>query len=75
MTDGQAKRLELLKKLKALADNGVGGERENAQAMLDKLLAKYDISAETLSDDEVSKPTETAATTTARRMIPFIPTT
>lgn len=54
MTDGQAKRLELLKKLKALADNGVGGERENAQAMLDKLLAKYDISAEALSDDEVS---------------------
>lgn len=54
MADGQAKRLELLKKLKALADNGVGGERENAQAMLDKLLAKYDISAETLSDDEVS---------------------
>lgn len=54
MTDGQAKRLELLKKLKALADNGVGGERENAQAMLDKLLAKYDISSEALSDDEVS---------------------
>lgn len=54
MADGQAKRLELMKKLKALAEKGVGGERENAQAMLDKLLAKYDISAEALSDEELS---------------------
>lgn len=51
------KNLALLKKLKALAEQGVGGEKENARTMLEKLMAKYgveeaDISDETLEDHD-----------------------
>ena len=40
-------REELLKRLervKALAERGVGGEKENAEALLKRLMEKYDIS-------------------------------
>ena len=46
-----ANRQELLKKLKALAEQGVGGEKLNAQKKLDALMKKYGISEEELSDD------------------------
>ena len=42
-------REELLKRLervKALAERGVGGEKENAEALLKRLMEKYDISDE-----------------------------
>lgn len=39
-------KTEVLQKLKALAERGVGGEKANAQALLDKLMAKYDIKEE-----------------------------
>lgn len=47
--------LELAKKLKALADRGIGGEKINAAEQLKKLIAKHgisleDIESETLSD-------------------------
>jgi len=42
---------ELLKKLKALAERGESGERENAAAQLEKLLKKYGISEEELERD------------------------
>jgi len=45
------KNLEVLKKLKALADRGVGGEKENAQALLEKLLKKYHVDIAELDDD------------------------
>lgn len=35
---------ELLKKIKALADNGTGGEKVNATKMLAVLMKKYNIS-------------------------------
>lgn len=38
----------LLQKIKALADRGEGGERENAAALLEKLMNKYGISEEEL---------------------------
>ena len=41
------KHIELAKKLKALAEKGVGGEAKNAQQMLDKMLKKHNL---TLSD-------------------------
>lgn len=41
----------LLKKLKALAERGESGERENAAAQLEKLLKKYGISEEELERD------------------------
>lgn len=45
MTEKEA----ILKKLKALADRGEGGERENAAALLEKLMQKYGISEEELN--------------------------
>ncbi len=45
------KTTELLKKIKALADEGVGGEKDNAQAQLDKLLKKYGITVQDLEDN------------------------
>ena len=48
------KNIELLKKLKALAEQGVGGERENAQKLLDRLMKKYGVDTADLSDDELS---------------------
>lgn len=41
-----ANHIELLKKLKALSDKGVGGEAENAQQMLTKMLEKHNLTIE-----------------------------
>lgn len=40
-----------LRKLQALAERGVGGEKVNAQRMLDKLLARHGITVEDLSNE------------------------
>lgn len=42
---------ELLKKLKALAEQGVGGEKLNAQNKLNELMKKYNVTETELSDD------------------------
>lgn len=47
--------LKLAKKLKALADRGVGGEKSNAEIMLLKLLEKHNISENELSQNLVSQ--------------------
>lgn len=44
---------ELLEKLKALAQRGVGGEKENAELLLKKLMKKYNISDEELERDSI----------------------
>ncbi len=44
-------KLELAKKLKALAERGVGGEALNASEALERLIKKYDINVECLDDD------------------------
>lgn len=46
---------ELLKKLKALAEHGVGGEKENAQKLLEKFMRKYNISEDDIDDDRIIK--------------------
>lgn len=46
---------ELLKKVKALADFGVGGEKENAQRILAELMKKYNISEEELCEEVVKE--------------------
>lgn len=46
---------ELLKKIKALADSGVGGEKENAQKILAGLMKQYDISEEELSEENIKE--------------------
>lgn len=46
-------REELLKRLervKTLAERGIGGEKEHAEALLKRLMEKYDISDEDIED-------------------------
>lgn len=50
-----SKELELAKKLKALADKGIGGEKINAEEMLQKLLKKHNISIEDLENDNIEE--------------------
>jgi len=45
--------MERLKKLKALAERGIGGEKENAGQLLEKLCIKYGI-----SQDDIDSPEE-----------------
>lgn len=47
------KKLELLKKLQALAERGVGGEKEGAQRKLAQLMEKYQIEEIDLSEDKM----------------------
>lgn len=42
---------ELIKKIKALAERGVGGEKQNAQDLFRNLMAKYNIKEEDISED------------------------
>lgn len=44
--------LELAKKLKALADRGIGGEKLNAERMLTELLKKHNISLEEIEEPD-----------------------
>ena len=46
---------ELVKKIKALAENGVGGEKENAQKLLGELMRKYNIKEEEIEDDVIKE--------------------
>lgn len=48
-----ADQKERLKKLYALALRGVGGEKEQAQVLLEKLLKKYAMSLDDLDEEEV----------------------
>ena len=45
------KKEELLKKIKALADNGVGGEKDSATEILKTLMDKYGISESDIDDE------------------------
>ena len=42
--------LKRLERVKALAERGVGGGKENAEALLKRLMDKYDISDEDIED-------------------------
>ena len=44
--------LDLLKKLKALSERGVGGEKDNAAAKLQLLLKKYNLTIDQLEQEE-----------------------
>lgn len=45
----------LLKKIKALAERGVGGEAENAEAILARLMKKYDIREDEFDEERRSR--------------------
>jgi len=49
------KHLELARKLKALADRGVGGEKETAESMLTALLKKHKISIEEIEGEKLER--------------------
>jgi len=46
------KYIELAKKLKALADKGIGGEKINAKKMLESLLKKHNLSIEDIEGEK-----------------------
>lgn len=46
------KKTELLKKLKALSERGVGGEKQNAAALLSKLMEKYGFTEDDIELDK-----------------------
>lgn len=46
-----SKKIELVKKVKALAERGVGGEKEDAIKLLEKLMKKYGIEEADVSDE------------------------
>ena len=46
---------EMLKKLLALSKQGVGGEKINAEALLNKLLKKHGLTIEDIDDEEEIK--------------------
>lgn len=46
---------ERIKKLYALAMRGVGGEKKQAQALLEKLLKKYDLTLEELDEEKINR--------------------
>lgn len=50
---GTDKKKELLKKLQALAERGVNGEKETAQKKLELLMEKYNIAEAELSEDKL----------------------
>lgn len=47
------KQIELIKKIKALAEKGVGGEAKNAQKLLNKMLAKHNLTLEDIEGEKV----------------------
>jgi hypothetical protein len=47
-----SKHIELAKKLKALADKGVGGEKLNAEKMLNSLLKKHNLTIEDIEGEK-----------------------
>ena len=50
-----SKALNLIKKLKALSERGVGGEKFNAKAQLDKFLKKYGITLADLESEDIKE--------------------
>lgn len=46
---------ERLKKIKALAENGVGGEKDGAIELYNKLLAKYELSEDEIIEEKVER--------------------
>lgn len=51
----QKKNIELIRKLQALADRGVGGEKETAQKKLTLLIEKYGISESELDESKIKE--------------------
>ncbi len=55
MTKDKKIILDKAKKIKELADKGVGGERENAKAMLNSFIKKHNLTLEEITGHEYKK--------------------
>lgn len=64
-----AHKEELLIKLKALAERGEDGERENARRILQRLLEKYNIAEADLEEDALSEHSFRASGARARDLL------
>ena len=49
------KQIALAKKLHALAESGIGGEKQNAKQMLDALMVKYNLTMEDIEGEKISR--------------------
>lgn len=45
-------KIEIIKKLKALSDRGIAGEKENATKLLERLMKKYNITEDEIKNEE-----------------------
>lgn len=48
-------KLNMLKKLKELSERGIGGEKENAARMLEKLMKKHGLTLDDLAEEELKE--------------------
>lgn len=64
-----AKNMELLRKLKALAERGIGGEKETARNLLDRLMKKYGVEEVDLSDEAVEEHGYSFSTEWERKLL------
>lgn len=62
-------RIELLKKIQALAERGVGGEKRNAEELLARMMRAYSITEQDLREDEIRFQTFPYKTDLDRRLI------
>lgn len=46
---------DLIRKIKALAEKGIGGEKANAQKLLKQLMVKYNIKEEDIDEEEIKE--------------------
>ena len=51
----EGKHIELLKKVKALADQGIGGEKQNAEKLLASLMKKHGLTSLDIEEDETKR--------------------
>lgn len=47
--------IEKVQKMKALAERGIGGEKENATQMVERMMEEYDITEDDLREDAVER--------------------
>ena len=50
-----SKQIELAKKLKVLADRGVGGEKDNAEKMLSDFVKKHNLTIEQIEGEAINE--------------------
>ena len=67
--NNREKRIEKLKKIKALAERGIGGEKEGAMQLYNKLLIKYEISESDITDEKIERHWVRFKSDTDRRLI------